>query len=323
MALPRILVLLFVCLFSLTALSGQESFFEKADTFHQGRFWTISGFTAVAYTGTVIGLNELWYKGFERSGFHTFDDWGEWNQMDKAGHAFTSYFETSYVYDFARWTGMKDRSALWTAVSLGTLFQGTVEMLDAYSEAWGFSFGDVAFNTAGSALFAGQQLAWNEQRMVLKVSNRFPTYPEREIRNGDYTGFLSERTDELYGGAIPSRLLKDYNGQTIWLSVNPKSFFPESKWPSFLNIAIGYGSENLFGARSNSWEDDGVLLSLPESEFPRYRQIYISPDIDLSRLKVKKPFWRMLLKGLNVFKIPAPALEFNLGRGMKFKPLYF
>ena len=94
---------------------------------------------AIIYGGTVIGLNEAWYKGFDRTSFHFFNDRGEWNNMDKMGHLFTSYFETELSFRGSRWTGMEENQAIWLATGLGILFQGTIEMFDAYSARWGFS----------------------------------------------------------------------------------------------------------------------------------------------------------------------------------------
>ena len=42
-------------------------------------------------------------------------------------------------------------------------------------------------------------------------------------------------------------MLKDYNAQTYWFSANLKSFFPEIKFTAWLNVAVGYGAEGMFG----------------------------------------------------------------------------
>ena len=311
---------LWICL---SASLSSQNFFAPVDSFHKGRFWGISSFTTVAYTGTVIGLNELWYKDYERSKFHTFNDWGEWLQMDKMGHAFTAYFEASYTFDFARWTGMKRKPAVWTSAALAMLFQTTVEVFDGYSDAWGFSTSDMAFNALGAGFFVAQELIWEEQRILWKVSNRYPNYDQLTGSGTASDSDIKNRAEELYGGNFASRLLKDYNGQTIWLSINPRSFFPTSKWPSILNVAVGYGTENVFGARSNTWTVEDIGFSLSANDYPRHRQFFLSLDLDLRRIKVKKPIWKLLLRAVNVFKIPSPALEWNVGQGIKVRPLYF
>ena len=82
---------------------------------------------------------------------------GEWNDVDKFGHTFTAYFETSWCFNGARWTGLDRRKSLWLAAGLGTLFQATIEVFDGFSEKWGFSVADIGFNTAGVAAFVGQE----------------------------------------------------------------------------------------------------------------------------------------------------------------------
>ena len=52
------------------------------------------------------------------------------------------------------------------------------------------------------------------------------------------------------------RMLKDYNGQTYWLSANLKSFFQGSNIPAWLNVAVGYGADGMFGGFENKWIDE-------------------------------------------------------------------
>jgi hypothetical protein len=211
------------------------------------------------YTGTAIALNEAWYKQFPRSSFHFFNDVKEWRGMDKMGHLYTSYFESLWAYNVAQWTGMPENSALWTGAALGLIFQGTVEVLDGFSEEWGFSLADAGCNVLGVGVFLGQQKLWNEQRIWLKVSSTPITYPETLISsvNGNAQMTLRQRTRDLFGTGYTERFLKDYNAQTTWLSVNVHAFLrEESRFPPWLNVAIGYGAQNMFGGFENRWTDD-------------------------------------------------------------------
>ena len=79
----------------------------------------------------------------------------------------------------------------------------------------------------------------------------------------------------------------------------------------------------MYGGFSNSWELDGIQYSADPINYPRYRQFYLSPDIDLTRIPIKNRFLRMLVNIVNMIKIPAPAIEFNTNGGIKFHPLYF
>ena len=294
--------------------------FAPADDFHAGRFWVATGVTTSLYAGTVIALNEAWYKQYPRSSFHFFDDSKEWRQMDKMGHLYTSYFESLWAYEVARWTGMSENSSIWTGAALGLVFQGTVEVLDGFSREWGFSVTDAGFNLLGSGAFLAQQRLWGEQRIHLKVSSTPVTYPETFLisTDGESMSSLRKRTDDFFGRGYAERFLKDYNAQTTWLSVNVYSFLnKESRFPKWLNIAVGYGAENMYGGFRNAWEEDGAVFELSKDAYPRYSQFYLSPDVDFSRIPSRSPFVRTLLGMLNVFKVPGPVLEMSGEKGVR------
>lgn len=301
--------------------------FEPAPEFNKPRFWTMTGLAIGGYGAAMIGLNQLWYADYERSSFQLFDDSKEWNQMDKAGHAFTAYFQTAWAYGTARWTGLDRNRSLIVGVTLSTLFQTSIEILDGHSEKWGFSFSDVAFNTLGTGLFVGQELLWKEQRIRLKVSSGFKQYPNDPVPASDgispsYT--VRQRADDLFGGSYPATFLKDYNRMTIWASFNINSFTAsKNKKLSWLNLSLGYGAENLYGGFLNRWENDGVEYVLDNTSYPRYRQFFLAPDIDLQRISTKSPFVRTLLGVLNIIKVPSPALEMNTRGKVKWHWLFW
>jgi Predicted periplasmic lipoprotein (DUF2279) len=319
---------LYFLLCCFTQLSAQEAndrlhFLEAPDSLHSRRFYTalISG--TVVYTGLMVGLNEAWYKDYPRSKFHLFNDGKEWEYMDKAGHFMTTYYESRCSYQGAKWTGIPRRKAIWLGAGLGLMYQSSIEVFDGFSTEWGFSVYDMLANTMGAGLFVGQELGWGEQRIVLKFSSWPPTYEELiftdEVGNEQR---LQQRVDELYGTSLPERILKDYNGQTIWASVNLRSFSnnTNTKIPAWLNVAVGYGADNMFGGFSNEWEveETGSVFKIPDGVLTRQRQFYLSPDIDLTRIKTKSPLLRTLLFLANGLKVPAPALEVNTAGRVRF-----
>ena len=306
-------------------LNAQKSFWERADSFNSKRFYTAAIAGGAIYVGTVIGLNEIWYSQYPRESFHLFDDSGEWLGVDKAGHLTSIYAEARYLYNGAKWTGLKENTAIWTSVGVASAFHMTVEVLDGFSSKWGFSLADVGANVAGVGLFAGQQLLWKEQRILGKWSNHPQRYSKDALVsvNGSQTSSLSERAGDLFGRSYAETFFKDYNATTAWLSFNLKSFFPDSKLPSWLNIAIGYGAQNLYGGYANSWFDDGASYSLDPQDYPRYRQYYLSFDIDTSKIRVNSAFLRTLLDMINFIKIPAPGIEYNSLGQFKFHVLSY
>jgi hypothetical protein len=107
------------------------------------------------------------------------------------------------------------------------------------------------------------------------------------------------------------------------LSVNPWSFAKQSQLPKWLDISIGYGADGMFGGYDNIWTDkDGKVYD--RRDIIRYRQFYLSPDINFSRITIKgkTPKVLKLLSGLRI-KIPLPTLEVNTKGQVKFHPLYF
>jgi len=318
--------------FSMSTLNAQKkqssSFFAPADTLNKARTYTLIGGTSVGYAAAMIGLNAAWYSDFERKSFHLFNDWGEWNDMDKVGHLYSAYNESLILMYGGLWAGMPRKKAMWMGVGFGALFQTSIEVLDGFSAKWGFSVGDIAFNTGGLALLAAQELAWQEQRITLKVSVHPVRYPRTTINaiNGEGTTTIADRTANLYGEKFYESFLKDYNGQTLWASANIRSFMKkeDSKIPRWLNIAVGYGADNLLGGFANSWTTDDLNYTASPVDFPRRRQFYLSFDVDFTRIKTRKPFIKGLLICLNAIKFPAPTMEWNTnGGGFRFYPVYF
>jgi hypothetical protein len=148
-------------------------------------------------------------------------------------------------------------------------------------------------------------MLWHDQRIKLKWS--FHT-----------TKYAQYRTD-LLGKNLAENVLKDYNGQTYWGSTNIKSFLSkDTHIPAWLNLAVGYGADGMLGARTNPETYNGT--SLPY--FKRGRQLYLSADVDLSKIKTRSAFLKTLLNVLNFVKIPMPALEYNFSDS-RMKGYYF
>lgn len=303
-------------------------FFEIPDTLNKTRFWTLNGSIAASYTGTMALLNIAWYKGFERSSFHFFNDMGEWEDMDKVGHFFSTYFESKWTRSLYRWTGVKERRAAYMGAIGGSIFQGGIEVLDGFSEKWGASAWDIVFNTGGAMTFLGQELLWEEQRISMKFSAHKPKYSTDPIQanNSMATTTIREHADALYGTSFAEVALKDYNGLTIWASGNISAFIrkEDSKFPKWLNVAVGYSAENVYGGFGNGWSDaDGNVYTPSEDLYPRYRQFLLAPDVDFTRIPTKSKGLKIFFGLLNIIKIPAPTLEVNSLGKVKFHAMYF
>lgn len=285
--------LIFFIIISSTVLSQTDTI--PKIPFSKKRLAIVTGTEAALYAGSMYGLNQLWYKNYPRSSFHFFDDNYEWLQMDKCGHATTAYYVGRVGIGLMKWSGVERKKAIWYGGMVGSVYQSTIEVLDGYSSQWGFSIGDFTANTIGSIVVVGEELAWDEQRIVLKFSFHPSIY-------------APYRPDEL-GKTLQENILKDYNGQTYWLSVNPSSFMSkQTKFPKWLNIAVGYGAEGMTGAFFNP---PYISAGGWQINFDRYRQYYLSFDVDLTRIKAKSKILNTVFNTIGFIKIPAPSIEFN------------
>lgn len=252
------------------------------------RLKDIALYGGIGYSSSILILSQAWYKeqGFDR--FKFFNDNAEWKQVDKFGHTFTTYNFSRVNYELLRQTHLSDHKAIvWSSV-MSTLLLLPVEILDGFSPDFGFSYGDMIANAAGSGLFFIQQKVWNEQRIKIKWS-----FHE--------TSLASQRPN-LLGSGLLEELLKDYNGQTYWASFDIHAFAKESRFPKWLNLAIGYGAQNMVFARDAQNINAG---------FSNFRQYYFGIDFDLSYIKTDKKWLKVLLFMADMVRLPAPALEFN------------
>ncbi|MDP4267634.1 MAG: DUF2279 domain-containing protein [Bacteroidota bacterium] len=288
-------------------LFSQSDITLKDSTVRKIRLGPVIGTESALFVTSLIGLNYTWYKDYPQSSFHFFNDNNEWQQMDKCGHMFTSYTLGNLGIQSMELVGLKHNEAIWIGGSLGFVYLLTVETLDGFSKEWGFSPGDFTANTIGSALTISQQLLWDDQRILIKWSYHSTDYPQYR--------------PNLLGKNWKEQWLKDYNGQSYWLSFNMHSFLNKSnKFPQWLNFALGYGAEGMTGAPANPVTNEkGQTLPY----FDRYRKIFLSIDIDLKRIPVKNKLLKTILNGINFIKIPSPTLGYNKKDGMKFYPIYY
>lgn len=319
MRLNPVVIILFFSLARLPlfaqALPSDSTFskYELRKKDLQKRIKWMTAANIVGYGAAMTGLYNAWYKNYPQSSFHTFNDWGEWKQMDKVGHFYSAYIESRGSMELWNWAGLDQKKRVWIGGLSGAAYQTVIEVLDGFSQQWGWSWGDFSANVAGSGLLIAQELGWKEQRISLKMSYHNTKYDDP---------LLSNRSVQLFGKRTPSRFLKDYNGQTYWASVSIASFLKNSKWPAWLNLSVGYGAEGLMGGFENLLTDQNGLVQFDRRDLPRYRQWYFAPDINWEKIATTKKGVRLLFTLLNAFKFPAPTITYSQGK-IKLHPLYF
>jgi hypothetical protein len=265
----------------------------------------IAATNIIGYSGAMVALYSTWYKDYPQTNFHAFNDIREWKGIDKIGHAYSAYAESKASMELWRWTGIDRKKRIWLGGMSGAVYQTVIETLDGFSSEWGWSWGDFGANIFGSGLFVAQELAWDQQRIQFKFSFHRKSYSDPA---------LNQRSNKIFGSSTAERFLKDYNGQTYWLSANLRSFFPKSKLPAWLQASIGTGAEGMFGGYDNIGKDANGNIIFNRTDIKRYRQWYLAPDIDLTKIKTNKKGIKVALNILNIIKFPMPSLEYSNGK---------
>ena len=240
---------------------------------------------------SMVVLGNTWYKDRERVPFHFYDDNRAFLQVDKFGHAFGAYSYSYIGYHSLVGLGMTKNEALLFGGPLGAVMQFPIELMDGLYEGYGFSWGDVAANAVGSALVVGQELVFGEQVATYKFSYAPSPY--------------ASDADGLLGTGRMDRVLKDYNGQTYWLSVPISRLAPNNLLPRWLSIAAGYGADGMYGEFDNESRQAGVVF--PPAT--RRRQFLLSLDVDWNSIQTDSDVMLFILQALTFVKLPFPALE--------------
>ena len=250
--------------------------------------------SSLTYTASIAALNHLWYRHADKQSFRFFNDNAEWKQMDKLGHLYSSFYLSYGISRGLQHYHVPEGKAdlIGSLSAFAALLP--IEIFDGYSTAYGASVGDLVANASGPLIYLAQKRLWNEVRIQPKYS--FHT-----------TRYAAIRPDVLGRGA--EQIIKDYNGQTFWLSADIDKFVTFPRW---INLAVGYGAEGMIFARDSQHAD----LPMP------YRQYYLSIDFDLTAIRTRSKVLRTVFFLASMVKLPAPTLEWSRG-STKFHPLYF
>lgn len=280
----------FVFLVSLVFGSGMQSVqaqssVETTAKVNKKRMRLVLVASGVSYTGAMLALSKTWYAKSEQTKFHFFDDSNEWKQMDKAGHIFSAFQLASGGSRILQWTGQDEKKSDRISAIAAFTTMASIEVLDGFSSAYGASVSDLSANTFGVVLYYGQKSLWKELRLYPKFS--FHPTSSAVMR------------PSVLGSTLTQQILKDYNGQTEWLSVDVDKFL---KFPRWVNVAVGYGVSEMAYAKSN----ENIAQGLSP-----HRQFYIAIDPDLSSIRSRHKWINSVMFLLNMVKLPAPTLQFE------------
>jgi uncharacterized protein YfiM (DUF2279 family) len=270
---------------------------------HPQRKWAAGLASGLLFGGMVAYVDDQVYHHQRWAGFHSANDWDMWLQMDKAQHAWIGYSTNDLLFHSWLWAGLHEGKALLFSGTAAMAILAGKEYIDGRHSSTGWSWSDIGADIFGTGLFTSQQILWHQQKIRLKYSAWPPAYPMD----------LAARADALYRTGAVSRLIKDYNGQIYWASFSLQAV-TGIDLPPWLALAVGYGAEGLLGQFSNVVYDTNGSPTFDRRDIKRARQLYLAPDIDLSRIRTRSRFLRTAFTVLNTIKFPAPALELSNGK---------
>jgi len=256
---------------------------QGADSLHVRKVVTHTTLSSSA-AGSIVALNQVWYAPYATGKFHFFNDSEQWMQMDKFGHAFTGYLITNELNRVHHWAAGKRQP--WVGAIYAISYLSALEIMDGFSSGWGFSGSDMLANGVGVGLAFSQDHFFNRQVILPKFSFSRSSYAV--VRS------------EILGNTYAEQLLKDYNGQTYWVSLPISTFLNLPKRLTWICISLGYGCDAKLVGSQNAWNG-----------FNARRQVYLSLDIDCSSLAPRHPKLNKVLTHLNLIKVPFPSLEFS------------
>jgi len=243
----------------------------------------------------MIGLNQVWYSQYPRQSFQFFNDAQEWKQVDKAGHFYSAFQLSSLGSQTLLWCNLPLKKSDRIGAVTSFVIMSSIEVFDGFSAGYGASATDLLANVFGTGFYLGQRLGWNE----IRIHPKFSFHPTS----------LAQHSPNTLGAGL-TQVLKDYNGQTYWLSVDVDKFI---RFPKWLNISPGYGANNMIRAHDSQNREAG---------YDPYRRYYLGLDVDLTAFKTRSKLLNTLIYILNRIRLPAPALEFSQGK-VKGYLLYF
>jgi hypothetical protein len=239
----------------------------------------VASLTLIAYGAAYwLVFKKGWWDD-ERSHFHFENDFDYALNLDKFGHFAAGVVLGEGFYEGYRWAGTSEFQAYLFAGLSAMMTHVAIDVKDGYSPEWGFSVFDVLSGTLGGFYPMAERYVPVFKYVDLKWSYWINT---KAYYRQSHTGVFTD----------------DYFNQTFWASFKPYRLLPASVrayYPSWLAIAAGLSI------------DEGVFIK--HYEGTPHREVYIALDYDLEAFRPQSRMARTLIKSLNYFKLPAPAIQ--------------
>jgi hypothetical protein len=242
---------------------------------------------AMAYLGVYFGVlvalhyyQEVTFWSATQS-FRIRDNWDESLSANYFGHAIAGYY-ISYVSTQAFIaSGISYKLAPVYGALTGLGYQVYVEVLDGFGSDFSLSPYEMYANVLGVTYFTLSQY-------IPSLQNWTPKY---SYWPSTWYGQLPK--------AASQTPIDDYSAWNFWVSGNINNITNGSLkpfWPSWLNVAVGYGARNL------GYPDESRLITLSLD----YDLVKLLPDGSNS--------WNWFKQTLNFVKLPSPTIEWRFTR---------
>lgn len=265
---------------SVSTLSREKSNIQKPGEKYKINYIKVGAITGVT-AGAFLWLHNYqknsWWKD-QRGPFHFANDWEYSMSADKFGHFFDGAFIQALYRGAFEWAGFSPTAAQWMGAAFSIAYMTDIEIEDGFATSWGFSPGDQICNVTG-ALYPVAQYYWAPLR---SFNLKWSYYPSPELSDGNKNGAF----------------LDDYNGQTMWLSVNVHDLLGKKAqkfWPDYLNVVVGRGVNDY------------------QNFDKRYSDYYLGLDLNWEKIIPGNSKFMLWFKNvINHFRFfPLPVIRFN------------
>jgi hypothetical protein len=230
--------------------------------------------------------------------------------VDKGGHFVSSYIAASILGEAMFAADMNEEDAKFYGGILGLAYISYIEVMDGFGANFGFSPSDFYFNAGGAGFYLLQSY-------VPYLENFTPKF---QYINAEAHGDKSRIPHDFW--------VDNYASQSFWISMNVHNMLPENLkeyWLPWLEISIGYTARNLrFAGPNDKYIDMNPDWGNRELGYYGEPRFIIGLDYNLKKLipESKYNFVNWMIQNLNHYKLPAPAIEFDIKGNARFVFLY-